>query len=120
MKKFRIESMHDSRALLSEFNENSKRHMSVVLGDSKNNLKELNENSKRHMSVVLEDFNNSLKVFKEVAPKIPTEERIKEIVREEIEPLRSDVRLCINEIGQINKKLDYHERRIQKLELVAV
>jgi hypothetical protein len=72
------------------------------------------------MSVVLEDFKNSLKAFKEVAPKIPTEERIREIIHEEIHPLDTKLNVCLAEIHEHRKELDRHEERISSLELDAV
>jgi chromosome segregation ATPase len=71
-------------------------------------LREYKEESKRHMSAVLEKFDESLKAFKELIPSIPTEERIREIVHEEIKPLDTKINFCVTEVGRINKKLDEH------------
>jgi hypothetical protein len=78
--------------------------------------KEFLEESKRHMDVVLEKFDNSLAAFKELVPKIPTEERIREIVHEEIQPMNIKLDLCIAEIGLHRRELDGHEKRISTLE----
>jgi hypothetical protein len=81
--------------------------------------KDFNKESNRHMSVLLEKFDNSLAAFREVALKIPTEERIKEIVHEEIRPLDIKLSLCVAEIREHRKELDGHDKRISKLELQA-
>jgi hypothetical protein len=90
---------------------------SKKFGDEiRDDLFEYTEESKRHMSVVLEKFDNSLSAFREVAPKIPTEERIRAIVHEEIHPLDIKLGLCIVEMQEHRKELNGHERRITKLE----
>ena len=97
---------------LKDFNKESKLNARTL-------LKEFNEDSKRHMSVLIEQIDERVAEVVRVAKSLPTEERVREIVHEEIKPLRSDIKLCISEIQEHRKELDRHEELITSLELDA-
>jgi DNA-directed RNA polymerase len=82
--------------------------------------KEFSAEMKRHTSALVEGVNNKAKEIEIVAKKLPSEERIRDIFREEINPLDIKLNICLSEIMEHRKELDRHEDRIESLELEAV
>src|ERR1035437_6975518 len=93
---------------------------SKKFGDEiRDDLREYAEEYKRHTSDLVGHLEEHIEEIERVAKSLPTKERVREIFREEIQPFDMKLGLCVSEIGQVNKKLDYHERRIHKLELTT-
>ncbi len=59
----------------------------------------------RHMTALQQGFRDDIKLLVELTGSKPDEGRVREIVREEIEPLKSDISLIKAEIGCINGEI---------------
>lgn len=76
--------------------------------------------SNQHMTDLKTFFSVELGKVLEAVNDRPTRADVREIVQEEIKPLKVEVHLIKKEVSEINKKLDKHDVRLTRLENVLV